>query len=29
MPRVGVGGVIIRDGKVLLARRGKEPLRGR
>jgi 8-oxo-dGTP diphosphatase len=29
MPAVGVGGVIIHDGKVLLIRRGKEPLRGR
>jgi len=28
-PRVGVGGVLVRDGKVLLIRRGKEPLRGR
>jgi len=28
-PQVGVGGVVIRDGKVLLIRRGKEPLRGR
>jgi 8-oxo-dGTP diphosphatase len=28
-PSVGVGGVVIRDGKVLLIRRGKEPLRGR
>jgi ADP-ribose pyrophosphatase YjhB (NUDIX family) len=26
---VGVGGVVIRDGKVLLIRRGKAPLRGR
>lgn len=26
---VGVGGVVIRDGRVLLIRRGKEPLRGR
>jgi len=28
-PSVGVGGVLIRDGRVLLIRRGKEPLRGR
>ncbi len=28
-PTVGVGGVLIRGGKVLLIRRGKEPLRGR
>jgi len=28
-PRVGVGGVLVQDGKVLLIRRGKEPLRGR
>jgi mutator protein MutT len=28
-PSVGVGGVVILDGKVLLIRRGKEPLRGR
>jgi 8-oxo-dGTP diphosphatase len=28
-PVVGVGGVVIRDGRVLLIRRGKEPLRGR
>ena len=28
-PVVGVGGVVIRDGKVLLIRRGKEPLLGR
>jgi mutator protein MutT len=26
---VGVGGVVVRDGKVLLVRRGKEPLKGR
>jgi len=26
---VGVGGVLIHDGRVLLIRRGKEPLRGR
>jgi len=26
---VGVGGVLIREGRVLLIRRGKEPLRGR
>jgi 8-oxo-dGTP diphosphatase len=26
---VGVGGVVVRDGKVLLIRRGKEPLKGR
>jgi len=28
-PKVGVGAVVIRDGRVLLIRRGKEPLRGR
>lgn len=28
-PRVGVGGVVVRDGKVLLIRRGTPPLRGR
>jgi len=28
-PSVGVGGVVIHEGKVLLVRRGKEPLRGR
>jgi mutator protein MutT len=28
-PRVGVGAVVIHDGKVLLIRRAKEPLRGR
>lgn len=28
-PRVGVGAVVIHDGRVLLIRRGKEPLRGR
>ena len=28
-PTVGVGGVALRDGRVLLIRRGKEPLRGR
>jgi mutator protein MutT len=28
-PAVGVGAVVIRDGRVLLIRRGKEPLRGR
>lgn len=28
-PSVGVGGVVVRDGSVLLIRRGKEPLRGR
>ena len=28
-PVVGVGGVVIRDGKVLLIQRGKEPLKGR
>ena len=28
-PVVGVGAVVIRDGRVLLIRRGKEPLRGR
>ena len=28
-PSVGVGAVVIRDGRVLLIRRGKEPLRGR
>jgi ADP-ribose pyrophosphatase len=29
VPSVGVGGVVVRDGSVLLIRRGKEPLRGR
>jgi mutator protein MutT len=28
-PRVGVGAVMVHDGRVLLIRRGKEPLRGR
>jgi mutator protein MutT len=28
-PTVGVGGVVIHGGKVVLVRRGKEPLRGR
>jgi 8-oxo-dGTP diphosphatase len=28
-PSVGVGAVVIHDGRVLLIRRGKEPLRGR
>jgi ADP-ribose pyrophosphatase YjhB (NUDIX family) len=28
-PVVGVGGVVVRDGQVLLIRRGKEPLYGR
>lgn len=28
-PVVGVGGVVLRDGRVLLIRRGKEPLLGR
>ncbi len=28
-PTVGVGAVLIHEGKVLLIRRGKEPLRGR
>lgn len=28
-PTVGVGGVVLRDGKALLIRRGKEPFRGR
>jgi mutator protein MutT len=28
-PVVGVGGVVVRGGKVLLIRRGKEPLHGR
>ena len=27
-PRVGVGGVVVEDGKVLLVRRGSEPLQG-
>ena len=27
-PVVGVGGVVIRDGRVLIVRRGTEPLRG-
>ncbi len=29
LPVVGVGGVVVRDGRVLLIRRGKEPLFGR
>ena len=29
MPRVGVGAVVVHEGRVLLIRRGKEPLRGR
>lgn len=28
-PRVGVGGVVVSDGRALLIRRGKEPLLGR
>lgn len=28
-PAVGVGGVVVHDGRVLLIRRGKEPMRGR
>lgn len=28
-PRVGVGGVVVHDGRVLLIRRGKPPLLGR
>jgi mutator protein MutT len=28
-PTVGVGGVLVHEGRVLLIRRGKEPLRGR
>ncbi len=28
-PVVGVGGLVVRDGKVLLIRRGKQPLFGR
>lgn len=28
-PTVGVGGVVVHDGRVLLIRRGKEPMRGR
>jgi 8-oxo-dGTP diphosphatase len=28
-PRVGVGAVVVHEGRVLLIRRGKEPLRGR
>jgi mutator protein MutT len=28
-PKVGVGAVLIHEGRVLLIRRGKEPLRGR
>ena len=28
-PLVGVGAVVVHDGRVLLIRRGKEPLRGR
>jgi ADP-ribose pyrophosphatase len=29
VPRIGVGGVLVRDGRVLLIRRGKPPLYGR
>ena len=29
VPSVGVGAVIVRDGRVVLIRRGKEPLKGR
>ena len=28
-PAVGVGGVLVHEGRVLLIRRGKDPLRGR
>jgi 8-oxo-dGTP diphosphatase len=28
-PVVGVGGVVVRDGRVLLIQRGQEPLKGR
>ena len=28
-PRVGVGGIVVHDGKVLVVRRGHEPLKGR
>lgn len=28
-PRVGVGGVVVNDGRVLLVRRGQEPLKGK
>lgn len=28
-PRVGVGAVLVHEGRVLLVRRGKQPLRGR
>lgn len=28
MPRVGVGAVIVEDGRVLLVQRGREPLKG-
>jgi 8-oxo-dGTP diphosphatase len=28
-PSVGVGGVVVHEGRVLLIKRGKEPLRGR
>jgi 8-oxo-dGTP diphosphatase len=28
MPMIGVGGVVIRDGRALLIRRGSEPLKG-
>ncbi|HEX9189516.1 MAG TPA: NUDIX hydrolase, partial [Vicinamibacteria bacterium] len=28
-PAVGVGGVLVHEGRALLIRRGKEPLRGR
>jgi 8-oxo-dGTP diphosphatase len=27
-PMIGVGGVVIRDGRALLIRRGTEPLKG-
>lgn len=29
VPVVGVGGVVVQDGRALLIRRGKEPLKGR
>lgn len=28
-PRVGVGAVVVKDGRILLVRRGQEPLKGR
>lgn len=28
-PRIGVGGIVVHDGKVLVVRRGREPLKGK